>query len=107
MVLRGQPWTALEVSCTWLRHLLVHHAIQFLPGIEVIMTMEQSSHTIVHQKLMDRETPPGSLQAEDICPVQVPATGFEIRSSLDPAAHLSVKSAHQVMNEDEFEGRRT
>ena len=98
---------AIETGMARLWNELIHDAIQFLSGIEMIVAMKDRRHAVLHEQRMDRRLPTGAFGLELILAVLALAAPLVKFRGFTAAARRFVQAADEVMDEDELELRLT
>ncbi len=88
-----QRRSAREVLRAGLRQLLVDDAVEFLPGVEVIVAVEDRGDAVANEQRVDRQAPAWPPGGEALRPVGIAAAPLLVRRRLDAAAHLALEPA--------------
>ena len=81
---------------------LIDNSIEFLPGEEIVVGLEDGRHVVAHEQLVNRRVPSGAVLLEAIAAVRVLAAPFVERRDFNASAR-SLVPAEEVVDEDEFE----
>ena len=85
-----------------LRHALVVDAVALSVHVQVVMTVEDGRHSVLHEEVMDRHRPTGPMLRKSRRSIRIETAPLEEGSALHPAAGLgTADAADEVMDEDE------
>ena len=104
-VFSGAPEVATWITGLW--NFLIDDAIKVLLAVEMVVTVKENVDVVLHQQLVNRQRPARTFLFENVFPIQILAAPLEERRDFHAAPALSVATADEMMDEDEFEFRLT